>query len=138
MKYSIGNLSFKCDVKVPTIRFYEELGLMPKPLRTASNQREYDEKSMQSLHFIKHARLLGFEIDDIKELLKLKAIPSQSCEQADLIALKTLKAIDEKIKALKFMKNEVKALLENCKHKDVEHCTVIGQLSNNALCERLH
>ena len=138
MIMTIGNLSENCNVKVPTIRFYEEIGLMPKPSRTLSNRREYDEKSLQTLHFIKHARLLGFEIDDIKALLKLKTNPMQSCKQADLIALKTLKSIDVKIKTLKSMKSEIKSLLENCTKQDVEHCSVIGQLSNDALCERLH
>jgi DNA-binding transcriptional MerR regulator len=138
MKYSIGHLSERCDVKVPTIRFYEEIGLMPKPIRTAANRREYDTTSLQQLHFIKHARLLGFEIDDIKELIMLKTKPSQSCEKADLIALKTLLAIDEKIQSLMKMKSEVKALLESCSKQDVQHCSVIGQLSNDALCERLH
>mgnify|MGYP002865152220 FL=1 len=66
---SIGRLAKAADVKVPTIRFYEQIGLMPTPLRTPSDQRVYGAAAVRRLRFIRHARQLGFEIKDIEALL---------------------------------------------------------------------
>ena len=65
--FSIGELSRRTNVKVPTIRYYEESGLLDAPERTEGNQRRYDAKGLERLSFIKHARDLGFTIEAISE-----------------------------------------------------------------------
>ncbi|NJO54658.1 MAG: MerR family transcriptional regulator, partial [Bacteroidales bacterium] len=70
---SIGELSRQTGVKVPTIRFYEEIGLLPPPPRTASNRRVYGTDAVQRLSFIRHARELGFEVEAIRALLRSAA-----------------------------------------------------------------
>ena len=72
---AIGALSKASGVKVPTIRFYEQIGLLPAPLRTDSNRRSYGNKDVQRLRFIRHARELGFEVNDIRALLAMTAEP---------------------------------------------------------------
>ena len=73
--YSIGQLSRRTGVKVPTIRYYEQSGLLAAPERSVGNQRRYTEEGMQQLAFVRHARDLGFAIDDIRELQQV----SQQC-----------------------------------------------------------
>ena len=65
---SIGKLAKATDVKVPTIRFYEQIGLLPPPPRTDSDRRLYDDAAVRRLAFIKHARQLGFPIEAIRIL----------------------------------------------------------------------
>ena len=66
---SIGELSRATDCKVETIRYYEKIGLMPEPARSAGNQRRYGERHRDRLHFNRHSRQLGFRIEAIRELL---------------------------------------------------------------------
>jgi len=65
----IGRLAELTGVKVPTIRFYEQNGLVASPRRSAGGQRRYDESAVHRLHFIRHARDLGFRVDDIRDVL---------------------------------------------------------------------
>ena len=73
---TIGKLAKAADVKVPTIRFYEQIGLLPEPDRTANDRRVYGHGAVQRLAFIKHARQLGFPIDAIRPLLDWQTIPT--------------------------------------------------------------
>ena len=86
MNIPIGELSKRTAVKVPTIRFYEQIGLLSAPPRTEGNQRRYGKAEVDRLNFIRHARELGFEVDDIRELLAMSTEPQASCHQADSIA----------------------------------------------------
>ena len=63
MNLAIGELSQRTNVKVPTIRYYEQIGLLASPVRTEGNQRRYGPGEINRLNFIRHARELGFEID---------------------------------------------------------------------------
>ncbi len=67
--FSIGVFSRETGVKVTTIRFYEQIGLLPSPSRTDSNGRTYGPDDLKWLRFIRHARELGFEVDAIRQLL---------------------------------------------------------------------
>lgn len=83
---AIGALSKRTGVKVPTIRYYEETGLLPRPDRTLGNQRTYGEGTVRRLRFIRHARELGFEVDAIRTLLALADQPNRPCDEADTIS----------------------------------------------------
>lgn len=84
--FPIGKLSTGSGVKVPTIRFYEQSGLLPTPPRTASDRRLYDDAALRRLAFIRHARQLGFDLDAIRSLLDLSDLPDHNCEEANRIA----------------------------------------------------
>jgi DNA-binding transcriptional MerR regulator len=71
---------------VPTIRYYEQIGLLPALARSEGNCRHYEAHDLSRLAFIRHARQLGFEIDAIRTLLALQDNPSQPCATADAIA----------------------------------------------------
>ncbi|WP_144389857.1 MerR family transcriptional regulator, partial [Phaeobacter sp. 22II1-1F12B] len=63
---TIGTLSKKTGTKVQTIRYYEQIGLMPEPGRTEGGQRRYDNAQLDRLSFIRHSRQLGFSLDAIR------------------------------------------------------------------------
>ena len=83
---TIGKLEQAAGVKVPTIRYYEQIGLLPDAERSTGNQRMYSRKTQERLAFIRHARELGFPLEAIRDLLSLSDRPDQSCAEVDAIA----------------------------------------------------
>lgn len=126
---SIGGLAREAGVKVPTIRYYEQIGLLEVPPRTEGQQRRYDAEAVRRLNFIRHSRELGFEIDDIRELLSLSAQPSRPCDNADKITARHLDAVDLRIAQLTALRNELKRMLDDCHGGCVTECRVIDSLS---------
>src|SRR5690242_5571336 len=104
---SIGKLARLTDVKVPTIRFYEQIGLLPTPDRTESDRRIYGEATVRRLSFIKHARQLGFAVDAIRDLIELAEHPERPCAQANALAEQQLTAVDAKIRQLQALREEL-------------------------------
>lgn len=131
---TIGNLSKATGCKVQTIRYYEEIGLLPIPLRNAGNQRIYEQSDVDRLGFILHARDLGFSILSIRDLLSLTEIPDQSCATADIIAKSQLKDIKHRIQRLTALKIEVERMISGCGQGTIDSCNVIGVLKNHDLC----
>ena len=74
MDFSIGELTRRTQVKVPTIRYYEQIGLLAPPPRTEGQQRRYDKKSIARLAFIRHARELGFNMEAIPRFSRCRTI----------------------------------------------------------------
>lgn len=131
---TIGALATRTGVKIPTIRYYESIGLLPSPPRTESNRRTYDDAAARRLRFIRHARELGFEIDAIRQLLTLADDPGQPCHQADVLARAHLADIDSKIARLQALQAEVRQMVEQCAQGQVRTCHVIEVLADHAHC----
>lgn len=131
---SIGALAKATDVKVTTIRFYEQIGLLPEPLRAPNDRRVYDDRTLKRLAFIKHARQLGFAVDAIRTLLLLSDDPDQPCEQANRLAAEQLAAVDDKIARLQALQGELQRVVSAACHGRVGECRVIEVLSNHDLC----
>lgn len=132
MALSIGELARHADVKIPTIRYYEQIGLMPETLRTEGKQRRYGKPAIARLAFIRHARELGFEIDAIRTLLSLQDHPEQSCSQADQIAKVRLVEVDKRIASLKALRKELLKMVEECAQGRVGDCRVIETLADRS------
>ena len=75
----IGRLAKLAGVKSDTVRFYERSGLLPKPLRTASAYRVYDDAALKQLRFIKKAQSLGFSLDEVGRILHLRGQGGRTC-----------------------------------------------------------
>ncbi|MER2268378.1 MerR family transcriptional regulator [Methylobacterium oxalidis] len=135
---AIGELSRRTSVKVPTIRFYEERGLLPMPARTEGNRRTYGEAAVRRLRFIRHARELGFEVDAIRTLLDLAGQPDRPCAEADVIARRHLEDIDDRIARLTALRTEVQAMLDSCACGQVRECRVIEVLADHGKCLHDH
>jgi Cu(I)-responsive transcriptional regulator len=134
MDLPIGELARNTGVKVPTIRYYEQIGLLPPPPRTEGGQRRYSRPEVDRLNFIRHARELGFEIDDIRELLDMAAEPQQSCHQADSIARNHLAEVDRRIASLVTLRAELSRMVEECGHGRICDCRIIEVLADHSLC----
>jgi len=132
---AIGKVSEATGVKIPTIRYYEQIGLLPAPPRTEGNRRTYDRKDARRLTFIRHSRELGFEIEQIRTLLHLQDRPDQSCADADTIAKARLVEVKEKIASLKALEAELERMVEGCSHGRVESCQVIEVLADHGKCK---
>lgn len=135
---SIGALAKATDVKVTTIRFYEQIGLLPEPLRASNDRRVYDEQTLSRLAFIKHARQLGFAVDAIRTLLQLSDNPDQSCERANLLAAEQLAAVDSKIVRLQALRGELQRVVSAACQGRVADCRVIEVLSDHSHCAADH
>lgn len=135
---SIGALAKATDVKPTTIRFYEDIGLLPAPSRSASDRRVYGEQTLKRLSFIKHARQLGFSVDAIRTLLHLSDDPDQPCEQANLLAAEQLVAVEDKISRLEALRGELQRVVDAACSGRVGDCRVIEVLSNHDHCQSEH
>jgi DNA-binding transcriptional MerR regulator len=92
---NIGELARAADTKVETIRYYERIGLLPPPPRTAGNYRDYSSAHVSRLTFTRRARDLGFSVEQIRALIDLADNKEQSCEAVDLIAREHLANVSE-------------------------------------------
>ncbi|CAN5369277.1 helix-turn-helix domain-containing protein [soil metagenome] len=124
----IGRLAAETGVKVPTIRFYEKIGLLAEPPRTASDRRVYDGSATRRLAFIRHARLLGFDLDSIRSLLDLSDHPDRPCDEANEIAARHLVQVEAKIDQLEALRTELSRMQTNCAGGQVSACKVIEAL----------
>ena len=131
----IGEAARQSGVKVPTIRYYEQIGLLPAPPRSESNRRSYENADLRRLSFIRHARELGFEIEAIRALLTLQDDPSQPSATADVIAKERLLDVEQRIRSLEALKSELELMVVGCSHGHVGECRVIEVLSDHGRCK---
>lgn len=137
--FSIGELSKRTKVKIPTIRYYEEMGLLAAPERTQGNQRRYTRDGLERLSFIRHARDLGFSIGAISALIELQEHPDRSCKSAMNIAVAQLSEVRAKIKRLKALEKELSRISKGCNGRGMaEDCYVLASLADHGLCDRDH
>ena len=129
---SIGKLAQATGTKVPTIRYYEQIGLLPEVERSAGNQRLYTQAALDRLAFIRHARDLGFPLDAIRDLLSLADNPDQPCSAADAIATAQLSAVRARIARLKALETELQRMLDQCACGTISDCRVIEVLSDHS------
>ena len=137
-KITIGEAARQSGVKVPTIRYYEGIGLLSAPSRSEGNQRSYEPSDLNRLAFIRHARELGFEIEAIRTLLTLQDDPNQSCASADAIAKARLIEVEQRIRSLMALKAELETMVEGCGHGRVDQCRVIEVLADHGQCRHSH
>ena len=135
-RFSIGQVGEVTATKVETIRYYERIGLLPKPDRTGGNYRNYASEHVDCLAFIRRARELGFSIEDIRELLDLAGHGESPCAEIDQIAGRHLVAIDGKIATLKRLRRELHDTLASCAGGLVAECRVIQALSPHPVARK--
>src|ERR1700759_4365796 len=132
--YSIGELSAHTGVKVPTIRYYEGIGLIAPPARTEGNQRRYDEAARQKLKLSAHARAMGFPMDSLKSMLRIAGHRDAPCADLDALVRARLSDVDDRIARLTALRSELSAMLESHHHGTVSECRVVEVLSDHDQC----
>jgi Cu(I)-responsive transcriptional regulator len=128
---NIGELARGACTKAGTIRYYERIGLMPAPLRTAGNYRDYSAAHVSRLIFTRRARDLGFSIEQIRTLLNLADQKEQSCEAGDAIAREHLADVKRKLADLTALRRELDSLIGQCRHGTVAKCRILEALAPN-------
>jgi DNA-binding transcriptional MerR regulator len=134
MDMAIGELSRRTQVKVPTIRYYEQIGLLEEPPRSEGKQRRYGPDEVKRLNFIRHARELGFEVDDVRALLALTSKPQASCHEADSIARHHVEEIEARIQRLSALRDELQRMVDECGHGHVCECRIIEVIADHTHC----
>jgi Cu(I)-responsive transcriptional regulator len=126
----IGDLAKGTGTKVVTIRYYEQIGLLPLPSRTAGNYRTYRSEHMSRLRFIRRCRDLGFTLDQIRDLLRLSSRKDAECAEVDRITAQHLAEIENKVADLKRLARELRRLNNCCQGKGIiADCRIIEALS---------
>jgi MerR family mercuric resistance operon transcriptional regulator len=128
---TIGQLSHESRVTPRAIRYYERLGLLPPPRRSASNYRLFDSSAVERLRFVATCRTLGFPIADIGDLLKIMDDPRHTCAQVARLAEHHVDLIDAKVHDLTEMRATLTEFLSHCTGRDVPECAMLDLLKQS-------
>lgn len=126
--FTIGQLSRETGVGIETIRYYEKVRLMPKPLRTGGGHRLYSNEQLKRLLFIRRSRELGFTMQEIRNLLAL-VDGGYTCGQVKTVALDHLKAVRLKISDLRRMERTLADTAARCRGGGAPECPIVDVLS---------
>ncbi|MBT3306264.1 MAG: helix-turn-helix domain-containing protein [Alphaproteobacteria bacterium] len=125
---TIGVLSKRTGCKIETIRYYEQMGLLPAPARSQGGHRHFGEPALKRLTFILRARKLGFPLDTVRALLALSDGQEQSCEEVQRIAAHQLQDVRAKQEDLKVMENVLAEMVSRCADGTTPECPLIEAL----------
>ena len=126
----IGELSRRTGCNIVTIRYYEQIALLPAPARSAGRYRVYDTADVRRLAFIRRARELGFTLDDVRTLLSLSADDGQDkCANVREVAERHLADVRAKIADLQAMEHVLADAVRRCAAGEVPGCPIIDALS---------
>ena len=135
---SIGQMAQAGNCKVQTVRYYEQIGLLPIPARSRGNQRLYQQIHVERIRFIRHSRELGFSLEKIREILSLSDNPDRSCAEIDRITREHLQEVESRIARLQSLHGELQRMLAQCSNDKVADCKIIEALSDHELCLSEH
>lgn len=124
-----GDLARLTGCNLETIRYYENIGVMPEPPRSSKNYRVYDDRHVARLCFIMRARELGFTLDEVRDLLALVDGGAQTCGEVQGLANSHLASIRAKIDDLKRIERVLSSTVAQCTGDDVPECPVIDALT---------
>lgn len=126
---TIGEVAKRTGIGVETVRFYEREGLLEEPERRPSGYRQFDERIVTRLRFIRRAKELGFTLKEIKELLSLKLDPSTTCTDVKSRAEVKIENIEERIRTLQRMKHALAKLTKACSGRGrTSDCPILDAL----------
>ena len=128
----IGELAKRAGVPIDTVRYYEREGLIPIPVRRASGYRDYLDADVDRLRFMRRAKGLGFTLQEIRELLGLTAMAGEDMAMLKSRAQAKLQDIDDRIRALKRVRDALQGLVAACPgHGALERCPILAALSED-------
>ena len=127
---NIGEVASLSGVNSKMIRRYEEMGIIPKAGRNLSGYRQYAEKDVHILKFVKKSRELGFSMKDIKQLVSLWRNKTRTSSQVKSIALKHQTELEKKLNEIKAMLQTINKLVKNCHGDERPDCPIIDELES--------
>lgn len=128
MRLRIGELAERSGCKAETIRYYEKIGLLAPPPRSAAGYRHYDASHLQRLRFIRRSRELGFSLEEVRGLLSLSEQEGRGCEQALALARGHLESVRAKLAALQRLEAALAALAHGCESNAGAACPLLDRL----------
>lgn len=128
MALSIGGLSKRTGVHLETVRYYENIGIMPKPPRSAAGHRRYDHVLLKRLTFVKRSRELGFTLKEVRALLALVDGGAYTCGEVQSLTLTHLHDVREKIADLLRLEATLAEISDKCADGTIPECPVIETL----------
>jgi DNA-binding transcriptional MerR regulator len=135
---SIGALARQADCNVPTIRYYEEIGLLPKPRRGTGGQRVYQAADLKRLTFIRRCRDFQFPIEQIRDLVRLIENPAQDCTAAKDVAEAQLSIVRKKLDELGALEKSLSQVAERCAALcaggPIRDCVIVEDLAAPNCC----
>lgn len=127
----IGDLARAAQINVSTIRYYQRRGLIPEPARRESGYREYDTEALDAIVFIRRAQDLGFTLDRINLILRLRKKPESSSLAVREQAEECIKEIRSMVVQLQSMESRLAGLLSTCcSDVSISECTIIQQIQS--------
>ena len=124
----IGKAAERSDVSAKMIRYYESIGLLAKAARHANTYRDFDERDVHDLRFIKRARALGFSIEEITRLLALWRDAKRPSREVKAITRAHVSKLEARIREMQSMVNALKHLADNCHGDDRPACPILADL----------
>jgi len=128
VKITRGALAKRTGCNIETIRYYEQIGLMPDPPRSEGGHRQYDDEHLRRLTFVCRARELGFTIEEVRGLLGLVDGGDYSCAEVKALTLQHVRDIHQKILDLQRIEHVLQAIAAQCADGTVPECPVIDAL----------
>lgn len=126
--FTIGSLSRGTGCKIETIRYYERIGLLPKPPRSQGGHRLYEEAQLKRLTFIRRSRELGFTLHEVRGLLRLVDGGSYTCAEVKALTLDHVAEVRGKLADLRKVKRVLEAMAAECDGGEVPECPIIDAL----------
>jgi MerR family mercuric resistance operon transcriptional regulator len=127
-KFPIGTLAQRSGAHVETIRYYERIGLLPRPPRSSAGRRVYGPKDLRTLMFVRRARELGFKLEDIRTMLELGGPDGAKCRDVREIAVRHLEEVRSKLEDLRKLEKMLAASVAECSGSATTRCAVIDML----------
>ena len=126
---NISEAATRSGVPPKTIRYYEDIGLIEKPLRSENGYRDYGDDDIHILRFIQRARSLGFRVQDCRQLLALYKDPDRASADVKAMAEMRIAEIDQKLAELTSMRTTLVHLAANCHGDDRPACPILDDLA---------
>ena len=128
----IGELGQRTNVDVETIRYYEKVGILPKPARTEGNYRHYNEQHVDRLSFVRHCRALDMTLDEIRVLLQFRDTPESNCSEVNQLLDEHIGHVTTRIAALTGLEKELRTLRRQCrKTQKAKDCGILVGISHS-------
>jgi len=132
----IGTAAEQAGVNVQTLRYYERRGLLPRSPRRLSGYREFPDDAVRIVRFIKRAQDLGFTLDEIEELIRLRSDKRRDRSRVRAVAERRLRQVDRKIAELERMRAALRHLVHRCTAGSTLECPIIEALDGGEEAER--
>jgi MerR family mercuric resistance operon transcriptional regulator len=125
---TIGKLAEATGVNLETVRYYERIGIMPRPARTRGGHRSYEPEHIKWLNFIRRGRELGFTLKEVRELLRLVETRRYTCAQVQKIAVRHIADIRQKRADLRRLERALAGMAARCDGGRLPYCPIIDVL----------